>query len=196
MTASTSPLRTSRLRLGLGILAALLGLGVALFLLPDASQQLDQKVRARREAEQGRNQQYQRLQDLQNLSDRLRRGQKALADLEGRLPKGSAGELQWTLSRRLHQIATKHGVRLVSVKYGMPSREGTRGSDLEAVEVEFVALGLYATLKDFMLELEGSGLPFAVRDGRLDESPEGARLNIILRAFRKVGGPEREEGEP
>ena len=83
----------------------------------------------------------------------------------------------------------------MTVKYGLPSKEGARGSDLEAVEVEFVALGLYADHKSFMLELEGSGLPFAVRDGRLEESPEGARLNIILRAFRKTGTPDREEGE-
>jgi hypothetical protein len=46
-----------------------------------------------------------------------------------------------------------------------------------------------------MLALEGSGVPFAVRDGRLEESPEGARLDIVLRAFRKASGPEREEGE-
>ena len=107
--------------------------------------------------------------------------------------KGSAGELQWNLSKTLHELARKHGLRLLTVKYGLPSREGTRGSDLEAVDVEFVTVGVYANHKAFMLELEGSGLPFAVRDGRLEESPEGARLDIILRAFRKAGGPEREE---
>jgi hypothetical protein len=46
-----------------------------------------------------------------------------------------------------------------------------------------------------MHDLEDSGLPFAVRDGRLEESPEGARLNIVLRAFRKAGQAEREEGD-
>jgi hypothetical protein len=81
------------------------------------------------------------------------------------------------------------------VKYGLPSREGARGTDLEAVEVEFVALGVYASHKAFMHDLEGSGLPFAVRDGRLEESPEGARLNIVLRAFRKAGTAEREESD-
>jgi Tfp pilus assembly protein PilN len=172
-----------------------LGLGVAFFLLPDASQQLTQKLKAKQEAELSRNQQVQRLQELQQLADRIRRGRETLADLEARLPRGSAGELQWNLSRTLHELATKHGLRLQSVKYGLPSREGTRGSDLEAVEVEFVALGVYASHKAFMLDLEGSGLPFAVRDGRLVESPEGARLNIVLRAFRKAGGPEKEEGD-
>ena len=191
----TSPLRASRLRLALGALGAVLGLGVALFLLPDASQQLNQQLKARRAAELARNQQVQQLQELQLLADRLRRGRETLADLETRLPRGSAGELQWNLSKTLHLLAKKHGLRLQNVKYGLPSREGARGTDLEAVEVEFVALGLYANHKAFMLELEGSGLPFAVRDGRLEESPEGARLNIVLRAFRKAGAPEREEGE-
>jgi Tfp pilus assembly protein PilO len=190
-----SSLRTSRLRLALGALGVVLGLGVAFFVLPDASQQLAQKLKAKREAESGRNQQIQQLQDLRQLSDRIRRGQSTLADLESRLPKGSAGELQWSLSKTLHSLTQKHGLRLQSVKYGLPSREGARGTDLEAVEVEFVALGVYANHKAFMLDLEGSGLPFAVRDGRLEESPEGARLDIVLRAFRKANGPEREEGE-
>lgn len=189
----SSPLRASRLRLALGGLGLALGLGVAFFLLPDASQQLAQKLKAKREAELNHNQQMQQLQDLQQLADRIRRGQATLENLETRLPRGSAGELQWSLSKTLHELAKKHGLRLQTVKYGLPSREGTRGSDLEAVDVEFVAVGVYANHKAFMLELEGSGLPFAVRDGRLEESPEGARLDIILRAFRKAGVPEREE---
>jgi hypothetical protein len=189
----SSPLRTSRLRLILGAVGVGLGLGVAFFVLPDASQQLNQQLKAKREAELARNQQVKQLQDLQQLADRIRRGRDTLADLEGRLPRGSAGELQWSLSKTLHDLAKKHSLRLQTVKYGLPSREGTRGSDLEAVEVEFVALGLYSAHKAFMLDLERSGLPFAVRDGRLEESPEGARLNIVLRAFRKAGAPDREE---
>ncbi len=191
----SSPLRTSRLRLILGSLATAVGLGVALFLLPDASQQLNQKLKSKREAEFNRNQQLRQLQELQLLADRLHRGQDTLANLEARLPKGSAGQLQWDLSKTLHALAKKNGLRLQSVKYGLPSREGARGTDLEAIEVEFVALGIYANHKAFMLDLEGSGLPFAVRDGRLEESPEGARLNIVLRAFRKAGAPAAEEGE-
>jgi hypothetical protein len=189
----TSPLQSSRLRLAIGALGLALGLGVAFFLLPDASQQLTQKLKAKREAELNRNNQVQRLQELQQLADRIRRGRETLADLEGRLPRGSAGELQWSLSKRLHELAQKHGLRLQSIKYGLPSREGSRGTDLEAVDVEFVALGVYANHKAFMLDLEGSGLPFAVRDGRIEESPEGARLDIVLRAFRKTGTSEREE---
>jgi gas vesicle protein len=191
----SSPLRASRLRLVLGALGLTLGLAVALFVLPDASQQLNQKLKSKREAEQNRNLQVRQLQELQLLADRLHRGQETLAKLEARLPKGSAGQLQWDLSKTLHELAKKNGLRLQSVKYGQPSREGARGTDLEAIEVEFVALGIYANHKTFMRDLEGSGLPFAVRDGRLEESPEGARLNIVLRAFRKTSGPEHEEGE-
>lgn len=190
-----SSLRASRLRLGLGVLGLFLGLGVAFFLLPDASQQLSQKLKAKSEAELNRNQRVQQLKDLQQLDDRLRRGRNTLNDLEARLPQGSAGDLQWNLSKSLHELAQKHGLRLQTVKYGLPSREGARGTDLEAVEVEFVAVGIYANHKAFMLDLEGSGMPFAVRDGRLEEGPEGARLNIVLRAFRKAGAPEREEAE-
>lgn len=189
----SSPLGASRLRLALGGLGLALGLGVAFFLLPDASQQLAQKLKAKREAELNRNQQLQQLQELQQLADRIRRGRETLTELEGRLPRGSAGELQWMLSKRLHALAQKHGLRLQTVKYGLPSREGSRGTDLEAIDVEFVALGVYGSHKAFMLELESSGLPFAVRDGRLEESPEGARLDIVLRAFRKAGAPVRED---
>ena len=189
----SASLRASRIRLAVGGLGLVLGLAVAIFLLPDASQQLSQKRRARQEAEQARNRQAQQLADLQQLSDRIRRGRETLANLEAHLPKGSTGELQWDLSKTLHALADKHGLRLQSVKYSQASREGTKGSGLESIEVEFVAVGLYANHKAFMLDLEGSGLPFAVRDGRLEESPEGARLDIVLRAFRKAGAPEREE---
>lgn len=189
----STPLRTSRLRLALGALGLILGLCVAFFLLPDASQRLAQKLRAKQEAEQNRNVQIQQLKELQQLADRIRRGRDTLADLESRLPRGSAGELQWTLSQRLHELAVKHGIRLQTIKYGLPSREGVKGSTLEAIDVEFVALGVYASHKAFMLDLENSGLPFAVRDGRMEESPEGARLDIVLRAFRKAGTADREE---
>lgn len=189
----SASLRASRIRLAIGGLALAVGLATTVFLLPDASQQLAQKLSAKRDAEQARNRQAQQLADLQHLSDRIRRGRETLANLEARLPKGSTGELQWDLSKTLHELADKHGLRLQSVKYGQASREGTKGSGLESIEVEFVAVGLYANHKAFMLDLEGSGLPFAVRDGRLEESPEGARLDIVLRAFRKAGTPDRED---
>jgi hypothetical protein len=40
-----------------------------------------------------------------------------------------------------------------------------------------------------MLALEGSRLPFAVVSAKLDESPDGAQLTVVLRAFRQITGP-------
>mgnify|MGYP001579606928 CR=1 FL=1 len=93
--------------------------------------------------------------------------------------------MQWMLSQRLYFLAQKHGVRLVSVKYGLPNREGAKGTDLEAMDVEFNATGVFGVLKPFMLALENSELPFAVSSVRLEESPDGGRLTVTLRAFRR-----------
>ena len=189
----SASLRASRIRLALGGLGLVLGLAVTIFLLPDASQQLSQKLKAKREAELARDHQAQQLAELQQLADRIGRGRETLANLEARLPKVTTGELQWDLSKTLHKLADKHGLRIQTIKYGQASREGAKDSNLESIEVEFVALGLYANHKAFMLDLEGSGLPFAVRDGRLEESPEGARLDIVLRAFRKASATDGED---
>lgn len=189
----SASLRASRLRFLLGSAGLAVGLGIGVFLLPDASQRLNRQLSAKHEAELARQRQVQSLSDLRQLSDRIQRGEKTLADLESRLPKGSTGELQWQLSKTLHDLADKHGLRLQSVKYGQPNREGSKDSGLESIEVEFVAVGIYANHKAFMLDLEGSGLPFAVRDGRLEESPEGARLDIVLRAFRRAGTSDQED---
>lgn len=104
-------------------------------------------------------------------------------------PPPGVGELQWLLSRKLYDLAQKHGVRIISVKYGLPNRESTKGTDLEALDVEFASLGVFSSLKPFMLALEGSDLPFAVVTAKLEESPEGARLSAVLRAFRKSSTP-------
>ena len=78
---------------------------------------------------------------------------------------------------------------LIAAKYGPPTREGSKGSLLESVDVEFNATGIYKNLKSFMLALEGSKLPFAVVGAKLEESPEGAHLTITLRAFRQTSAP-------
>ncbi|HJW09154.1 MAG TPA: hypothetical protein VJ483_05925 [Holophagaceae bacterium] len=188
----SSPLRASALRSAIGGGAMVLALVVAFFLLPDASDTLQQKIRAKEQAERDRDQQKVRTQELQAQADRIARGQQTLEALETRLPKGSAGELQWQLSQTLHAISTKEGVRLDNIKYGMPSREGTKGTGLEALEAEFVVVGVYGNLKNFMLALEGTDLPFAVRDARMEESPEGAKLDVVLRAFRRSTSQQEE----
>ena len=183
-------LRASRGRVIAGGVLMLFAVGVAVFLLPDASTTLEQKLKAKTAAEAARDRQKERLSELQRLADRIQRGQQTLADLEARLPQGSAGELQWQLSGVLHDLSTKAGVQLQSVKYGQPSKEESKGTGLEAMQVEFTVSGLYPNIKAFMRDLEGSGLPFAVEDARLEESPEGARITGTLRAFRKPPAPE------
>ena len=183
----------SRLRLIAGGSLLLLAILVAVFLLPDASTTLDQKLRAKAAAELARDKQAARLGDLQKLADRIQRGQETLEALEARLPKGSAGELQWQVSGVLHDLSGKAGVQLQTIKYGQPSREESKGTGLEAMQVEFTVTGVYPSLKTFMRELEGSGLPFAVEDARLEEGPDGARLTATLRAFRKVPAKDAED---
>lgn len=187
-------LKASQVRLIIGGSLLLLAIVVAVFLLADASTTLDQKLRAKVAAEAARDLQKERLGELQRLADRIQRGQQTLSDLEARLPQGSAGELQWQLSGVLHDLTTKAGVQLQSVKYGQPSKEESKGTGLEAMQVEFTVTGLYPNLKAFMRALEGSGLPFAVEDARLEESPEGARLTGTLRAFRKMAPRNAEDG--
>ena len=182
-------LRTSRTRALIGALALLVALLLLDFVLPDASDAVAQQRRARDQARTLKQQQDERLRSLQADADKLERGRATLQALEARLPKGSAGDLQWQLSRTLHDLASRNGVRLSTVKYSPPTKEG----DLDAVEVEFTALGIYGPLRAYVRDLEGAGLPFAVRDARLEESPEGARLTVVLRAFRPREGAKVEE---
>lgn len=187
-------LKASQGRLITGGALMLVAILVALFLLPDASTTLQQKLSAKSAAEKARDMQKDRLAGLQHLADRIQRGQQTLSDLEARLPQGSSGELQWQLSGVLHDLSTKAGVQLQSVKYGQPSKEESKGTGLEAMQVEFTVSGLYPSLKAFMHDLEGSGLPFAIEDARLEESPEGARLTGTLRAFRKAAPKDAGDG--
>lgn len=183
----SAPLRTSAIRawvgLGLAVAAALL----ALFVLPDANQELARRREASNRASRDLQQRKESLKGLNGLAERLKASEQKLADLEGRMPQKGTGQLQWDLSRTLHDLSTEHGIRLLSVKYNPPNRDAAKGTDLESIDVEFNALGVYQSLKGFMLALEGSGLPFAVGAVKLDESPEGARLSVVLRAFRKAG---------
>ncbi len=183
----SAPLRTSAIRawvgLGLAVAAALL----ALFVLPDANQELARRREASNRASRDLQLRKESLKGLNSLAERLKASEQKLADLEGRMPQKGTGQLQWDLSRTLHDLSTEHGIRLLSVKYNPPNRDAAKGTDLESIDVEFNALGVYQSLKSFMLALEGSGLPFAVGAVKLDESPEGARLSVVLRAFRKAG---------
>ena len=184
---SATTLRTSSIRVTIGSVLILAALGVAFFVLPDASRRRDEQENARLNAKNILTAQILQLAERQVLVDRLTLDQKHLEELEKKMPSGSVGQLQWELSQILFQKAKENGVRLQTVKYGLPSREGAKGTDLESIDVEFTVLGIYPAMKPFMLAIEGSGLPFAVGSARLEESPEGARLSVSLRAFRHSG---------
>ncbi|MBI4911459.1 MAG: hypothetical protein HY823_01875 [Acidobacteria bacterium] len=192
----SASLRGSATRAWIGAALAAAGLLVALFVLPGLSQDLSNQQRARDRAEQDLRQQEAELQGRKALAGRLAASEGELQTLEKQMSQKSIGQLQWDLSKALHDLSTEHGIRLQAVKYQAPNREAAKGTDLESLDVEFNALGVYASLKSFMLALERSGQPFAVGAVKLDESPEGARLTVLLRAFRKAGAkaPVAEEG--
>lgn len=182
-------LRTSAIRALAGTGLLVLALLALAFVLPDASRELLTQQRSASQAKRALADQVARLGRLRQDVDLIRAGQKTLEGLEAGMPKGSVSELQWRVNQVLHELARKEGIRLQSVRYGAPSREGTKASDIEMVDVEFQAIGVYQSLKKFMLAVEGSGLPFGVSSARLEESPEGARQTVILRAFRRTTAP-------
>jgi hypothetical protein len=191
----SSSLRASMWRLGGGAVLAAAGLAVAVFLLPDASQKRSQTERAVEEAKTAADRQKLALEAARAQAERLQADRKVLDDLLNNMPSEGVGKLHWVLSQRLFELARKHGVRLVSVKYGAPAKEGTKGSNLESVDVEFSALAIFKDLKAFMLALESSKLPFAVVNAKLEEAPEGAHLTITLRAFRQSNVSPDHDGE-
>lgn len=179
-------LRSSAIWAAVGGALVVLGILAGMILLPDAQRTRAQKMRAAQEAQRTLDSQRENLKTYTELAQNIQQGRAQLEALESRFPKGSVGELQWNLSRVLHQEALKAGVRLTTIKFGLPSREGAKGTELESLEVEFTALGLYQAHKKFMLALEKADLPFAVSSARLEESPDGGRLGVTLRTFRRV----------
>jgi hypothetical protein len=186
-------LRASKFRLIGGAVLALTGIVIAMFLLPDASQKKVQTERALKDASTSFDRRVRELDAIQAESDRIKADRQSLDELLQNMPAEGVGKLHWKLSQKLFELSKKHDVRLIAAKYGPPTREGSKGSLLESVDVEFNATGIYKNLKSFMLALEGSKLPFAVVAAKLEESPEGAHLTITLRAFRQSSAPVHDE---
>ncbi len=180
-------LRTSMYRLMAGFAMMAAALAVTLFILPDASQKRTKQEKALREARTQLATQEGELGKLKARAENLRLGRERMEEVLARMPQENEGQLKWKLSQTLYDLAAKHGARIQTVKYGAPTREGAKGTDLEAIDVEFVASGLYQNLKAFMLAFESTELPFGLASGKLDETPEGARLTISVRAFRRTG---------
>lgn len=180
-------LRASAIRLGIGLLLMAAALAVAVFMLPDASQKRVQQEKALREARTQLAAQETELGKLKTRAENIRISRERMEEVLAGMPQENEGQLKWKLSRALYDLAAKHGVRLQAIKYGAPTREGAKGTDLEAIDVEFMASGVYQSLKAFMLAFEGSNLPFGLANAKLDETPEGARLTVNVRAFRRTG---------
>ncbi len=188
-------LRSSTIRLIVGGVMALLGLVAFLFVLPDASQRRDHSLTSAMDAEKALKKQQAELAGLQAEAERIRADRKSLDELLRNMPAETTGRLHWKLSQKLFELTQKHGVRLISIKYGGPSKEGAKGSLLESLDVEFTVTAVFQNLKPFMLALEGSKLPFAVVSAKLDESPDGGHLTVVLRAFRQAPNAVQEPGE-
>ena len=184
----TSATRPSQYRLLAGAGLALLGLALGSLVLPDSAQKLARQQKAAGAAQAALERQRRELEAAKALAERIQLNRKTLDELMQNLPADSAGQLSWKLSRTLFELTARHGVWLVAVKYGAPARESSKGLQLESVDVDVTALGVYADLKSFMLALEASKLPFAVVSAKLDESPGGGHLGIVLRAFRQAQG--------
>ena len=180
-------LRISMFRLVAGFAMMAAALAVAFLVLPDASQKRVQQEKAFRDARAQLTSQEAELGKLKARAENLRTGQARMEEVLAGMPQENEGQLKWKLSQALYDLGTKHGVRIQNVKYGTPTREGAKGTDLEAIDVEFVASGLYQNLKAYMLAFESSNLPFGLANAKLDETPEGARLTISVRAFRRTG---------
>lgn len=180
-------LRPSTYRLVGGLVLLLAALTVAVVLLPDANQKRIQQEKAAQAAKATLNAQEAELGKLKTRVENLRISRERMEETLGSLSQENEGQLKWKLSRALYDFSAASATRIQAVKYGTPTREGAKGTDLEALDVEFVASGIYTNLKAFMFALEKSKLPFGLANGKLEESPEGARLTITLRAFRRTG---------
>ncbi|MDR2698003.1 MAG: hypothetical protein LBB40_05965 [Holophagales bacterium] len=170
------------LGIGLGVLAIL----VAIFLLPNASGKAAKERKSAQEAQVGLDRQLRELSEYQTMMDRIQAGRQRIADLEEHMPKGNIGDLQYSLRKTLFKLANESGLRLPSIKYGTPNKDGAKNTGIESIDVEFTVVGVYNNLKTFMLALEGSDQPFGASSVKLDESTEGGRLTVVLRAFRQA----------
>lgn len=183
----TRTLRASTFRLAGGGVMFIAALAIAVFVLPDASQKKGQQQKAYADAKTQLERKKDELGKLKARADSLQASRESMEKVLSDMPKENEGQLKWKLSRAIYRLSSENGVRIQNVKYGAPTREGAKGTDLEALDVEFVASGLYQNLKAFMHALEGNNPLVGLASGKLEETPEGARLTITLRTFRRTG---------
>jgi len=170
-----------------GISLIVLAVGIAAFVFPDANQKRITQISVAKEARNNRDSQRQDLNRIKAKDKEIRESRQRMDEVLSNMSGESEGQLKWKLRKALHAIGNKHGIRIHSVKYGPLTKEGSKGTDLESIDVELVCSGVYQSVKSFMLGLETSNLPFGISNGRLDEGPDGIRLTLSLRAFRRAG---------
>ena len=176
----------------LGSLAWALSLCSIFIVIPKLQNSIIRKTEAQKDSALDFTNKKNQLENLIKLSNKIRQGQDSLVRIQSLLPNIPSSELQLSLSRELHKLSKENNVRLQSVKYARPSREGQKNIELESIESELVVTGIYNDLRTFMFSLEKAGLPYAIREARLEESPEGLKLTVNLRAFKKPDVSSRE----
>jgi len=184
-------MKISAHRLCLGSALCALAALIAIFLLPNASGRTAKERKSAQEAQAALERQLGELSRHQDTLGQIHAGRQRIAELEEHMPKGDVGDLQYSLRNTLFKLAGESGVRLPNIKYGVPNKDGSKTTGIESLDVEFTAIGVYKNLKTFMHALEGSGQPFGTSTVKLDESPEGGRLSVTLRAFRHTSGSDR-----
>jgi hypothetical protein len=184
-------IKTSTHRLWLGSALCAVGAIIAIFLLPSASGKAAKERKSAKEAQAILDRQLKELTGHQEMLDRIDVGRQRIAELEEHMPRGNVGDLQFSLRNTLFKLAGESSVRLPNIKYGIPNKDGSKNTGIETLDVEFTAIGVYKNLKAFMHALEGSGQPFGASTVKLDESPEGGRLSVTLRAFRHTSASDR-----
>jgi len=186
-------MRSSTHRLWLGAGLAALAVIVAIFVLPNASGRAAKERKSAKDAKASLERQLKELSGYRDMLEQIHVGQQRIADLEKHMPKGDVGILQASLRKTLHELSRKSGVRLTNIKFNQPSKDSSRNTGIESLDVEFNVIGVYQNLKVFMHAIESSGQPFGASNVKLDESPEGGRLTVVLRAFRQSSGGQAEQ---
>ncbi len=178
--------KTSTIRSAIGVVMLIAAAGIYLGVLPEVSSQRTQQQRAAKSAKEQRDSQQKALNELKTKADNIELSRARMEEILGSMSNEGEGPLKWNLRKVLHELGGKHSVRIQSVKYGAPAKEGAKGTNLETIDVEVVSTGIYQSVKAFILALEQSNLPFGLAGGRMEEAPDGLRLTLTLRAFRRA----------
>ncbi|MFM8234114.1 MAG: hypothetical protein ACKN9J_03380 [Holophagaceae bacterium] len=169
----------------IGITGWVFSLLLVFIVIPQLRSTLESRTKAQKESISDSFVKKNQLDNLIKLSEKIHQGQDTLGRIQRLLPNQPSSQLHLALSGELHKLSKMHNVRLQNIKYSRSTKDVSKNLELESIESEFVVTGIYNDLRVFMRSLETAGLPYAVREARLEESSEGLRLTVNLRAFKK-----------